>query len=671
MSRLGLSLALAAFIAARAAAAADGVTVQYFEPLRAYAFAPAMAAQSASTTPQRAAPRISELRFNALGRDFVVALEPNARLAPTLARLGNPAGLAAYRGSLVGRPGSWARIVVTPQGPAGLIADGGTIYALESPRDSAVATGSPAIFRLADVYIAPGDLACGTAATATDASAAVHALAAELETLAQAGATLNLDLGAVADVEFTAGFGDAAGARAALLTRLNNVDGIFSEQVGIQITPTQIDVFEGESDPFDTSNADDLLAQLATYRGATPLQEAQGVTHLFTGRNLDGSTAGIAYIGAVCGRRSGGDPLQRSFGAGLSEARRGATIDSLVAAHEIGHNFGAPHDAEAGSACETTPPTFLMAPSVSGVDRFSMCSLEQMQLEIANASCLTPIGPADLALTTLQRDRTVHAGVAFDYALTIANRGVAPATAASLTVTLENDLRATAATAGCGIASQTVTCALDTIDGGTARDVTLTLLASAPGAYDLGAAVASADDTATSNNSLADTVTAIRAVDLVLAGAAASVQTDQQTTVTVTLDNAADFTANHVNVAVTPSAGVRVDSAALDAKACTIGAQGVACSAASIAVRGRVTLALTITGVAAGAQQLAVTTSADEADSNPQNNSLSLPVDITGPPADGGGGGLSWLAVLALAGIRLLGTRRPTVPRSETGRRGR
>jgi hypothetical protein len=34
---------------------------------------------------------------------------------------------------------------------------------------------------------------------------------------------------------------------------------------------------------------------------------------------------------------------------------------SGIAAHELGHNFNAPHDGEAG-ACATTAQTFLMAP---------------------------------------------------------------------------------------------------------------------------------------------------------------------------------------------------------------------------------------------------------------------------------------------------------------------
>ena len=179
-----------------------------------------------------------------------------------------------------------------------------------------------------------------------------------------------------------------ANAETALLTRLNNVDGIFSEQLGVQITVAEVDVFTSSTDPFTSTAASTLLDELARYRADTAHQEAQGLTHLFTGRDLDGSTVGVAFFGAVCATRSRFS--SRSFGAGLSQARAGnAVIDSLVAAHEIGHTFGAPHDGDANGACASTPTTFLMAPNINGSSRFSACSLGEMEAE--KAAVLTGI----------------------------------------------------------------------------------------------------------------------------------------------------------------------------------------------------------------------------------------------------------------------------------------
>lgn len=104
-----------------------------------------------------------------------------------------------------------------------------------------------------------------------------------------------------------------------------------------------------------------------------------------TGRELlHDTTVGIAYLDTVCSLQS----------ASLTEARAGklsAALISLVAAHEIGHNFGAPHDGEAGKACATiSPGAYLMAPTLSTANsQFSQCSLDVIAQRVAAAQCLT------------------------------------------------------------------------------------------------------------------------------------------------------------------------------------------------------------------------------------------------------------------------------------------
>ena len=67
-----------------------------------------------------------------------------------------------------------------------------------------------------------------------------------------------------------------------------------------------------------------------------------------------------------------------------------------VVAHEIGHNFGAPHDGETGSACESQAGDWLMSPRLNGVDQFSQCSLNEMADDIARASCITALPSVDM-----------------------------------------------------------------------------------------------------------------------------------------------------------------------------------------------------------------------------------------------------------------------------------
>jgi hypothetical protein len=650
------SIAAALCVCAAVEPNVRAATVQHAEPLRAYRFGDA-------AKPSAGEPAI--VTFNAFSRDFRLELEPNARLERALAQSGDAAG--AYRGRVAGRAGSWVRLVLTPAGPSGLLYDGDTLYGIDSVDDARAPgrRGEPSMFRLADVYFAPGELGSDDDAVAVVGTDAVAALTHEVAALAAAGATLRLDLGAVADFEFSHRFG--ANAESALLARLNNVDGIFSEQLGIEVAVAAVDIFTTSNDPFTASAPSELLDELARYRGATPRQDAQGLTHLFTGRNLDGSTAGIAFFGTVCSRRTRFDP--RSFGAGLTEARSNAVVDSLVAAHEIGHNFGAPHDGAAGGACETTPTTFLMAPSINGSNQFSPCSIRQIEAEVAGAACLTPIGAADMALEATAPG-TVFAGVSFNQVLGARNDGAETAEGATLTVTTAPGLTIEAAAVGataCSAAPNSATCTLGTVAAGGARQITLTLRAATVGRFALAAAVAADDDADAGNDAVSIDVVAEPLVDLVLSGTSAGVQLNAQATIAAGIANVSDFGATSVVVTATATAGLRIDEATLGGAACTVTGQALSCPPQTLTARASLPLAVVATGVATASEQLTITVTSSEAESTPANNQLAVAVAVSAPVASSGGGGAlpAWIAIVlsafaALRGAPLAKRRRPS-----------
>jgi len=600
--------------------------------------------------------------FSAFGRQFDLKLERNAHLSRGSRKMSREA--VAFTGALRGRPGSWARIVMTAeQLPAGIIWDGEALYGIEMSDDGS----QPEIFRAADVIVPAGTMSCGMHDPAATTAAAMFAeLATQGPEIARAtGATLNLDLGLVADAQFSAQHADAA---TAMLIRANNVDGIFSEQIGVRLTVRQTDVYaDADSDPFTgTSDAETLLGEVAAYRGHNELQDAQGLTHLFTGRNLGGSTVGIAYIGSVCGHRIASDPQGRSFAVGLTQANFGpgaALLESLIAAHEIGHNFGAPHDGEPG-ICAAAPSGYIMSPSLSAAaESFSQCSIDVITADLPSATCLSPIENVDVAITGNSSVSAPLTETEFRYLVTVSNYGID--TARETRVDLDFDpaltvVAATPQTGSCGPMQSELSCTLDDIPGTGSRTIDITLRADMAGEVAVGGAVTNAADTTSDNDTFADIVSIAPASDLALIAEPQNLELDERSTLVAILQNRSGLAANDVVLQGTYSAGLLVSGAVLADAACTVDGDSrtLRCDVTAIDAFSSGELSITLNGVETGSQSLSLSVSAAEADPDLANNLADIALEVAGntPPqpdqptaqADGGGGSLTPISLLAL-----------------------
>jgi hypothetical protein len=333
------------------------------------------------------------LGFDAYGRHFDLDLEPNESIrrgVPT-----NRSDIKPYRGTVAGRAGSWVRLTQTRDGWRGVLSDGQDLYAIEPARQLQKAgvqsvTGdgaSPVMYRFADTLMPDGAGYCGTATDENLAqsahSSALNAYTAIAKDLAlkdtSVVTTRQLVVSVVTDHPFSDQISDPAGE---IVARMDVVDGIWAAQVGIHIALGTVNVVSDTDDPFSaTTVPTDLLAEVATYRGKLPGSDGSGLTHLMSGRTLDGNIIGIAYVGAVC---DGSDSVS------LSDTTISTTMGALVAAHELGHNFNSPHDGVAG-ACASTPQTYLMAPKINFSNQFSSCSLTQITARAASASCLQQV----------------------------------------------------------------------------------------------------------------------------------------------------------------------------------------------------------------------------------------------------------------------------------------
>lgn len=645
-------VALVLFSPVNAAVPGD-VLVSHFESLQRLDIDSANAADVADGS------GAASLSFDALGRSFEFTLEPNNSFLSSAARETLQGNIGVYRGRIAGNPDSWARIVVYEGAPSGVFWDGTEMFVIEAPGDSAVQSDEAVIYRLADIYVNAGTMTCGSHSFAGNGAGLYEAMVGSISTVVGSapGAVSEIDIGAVGDFEFTTAQGGDAAAQAAILTRLNTVDGIYSQEIGVQINVPLVETFSDAADPFtDEADAGLLLDEVRTYRQNTPAQNSLGLTHLYTGRDLNGSTVGVAFDNVLC--RSGA-------GSGLSEGNGGAVFDSLVAAHEIGHNFGAPHDGVAGP-CLSEPMTFIMAPAINGSMQFSQCSISIMQANAAAAACVTALPTVDMSIALSGQPATVFLSNSPELTIDLSNNGASTATNVVADITLPGNVTfvsATVASGTCTDGAGTVNCQLGDVAGLSSRTITLTTSASSVGSGAFDATVTSDTDERPGNNQDSVQLTVDPAVDMAFVDpTGVSVNLNQSTTVRAVVENRSPLDATGVTMSISFSNGLRPDSVTWSAGTCTLGAQQIDCQAANFAGLSSSTLDIGVTGTSAGTRSYAAALASNEADAEPADNNVTGNVSIVDPSDDGGGGGTIGLPMLLLGFLGLiLGRRKTTI----------
>ncbi|HVF17140.1 MAG TPA: M12 family metallo-peptidase [Steroidobacteraceae bacterium] len=460
--------------------------------------------------------RSRQMKFDAYGRRFDLSLEPNEKLQSAA----NSASVTLYRGQLNGISGSWARIATHGSDVHGLVWDGQDLYVIEpgeAVRNALVppldaSTTQTVLFKLSDTIIDAGASMCAVD-DAQDASmkgsVAFKSLAREFSsmkrdmTMMQSGdAGLRVQLSAIGDAKFRQQFASDAEARDAILLRLNNVDGIFESQLGIEIqVPTTL-IYDSTNDPLSTTtSASSLLSALGDLRDRTSELNSRGLTHLFTGRDLDGTTVGLGYVGSVC---------RKAYGAALTEIRgRGAWLESLITAHEIGHNFGAVHDGE--TQCSAIAQNqFVMSPTVhSTAATFSSCSRELVAKTIATASCVTSVPAADLSIAADLGSVRSSPGRTFEWELPVTNSGGRSAQDSHVEVLVPSSLRVSevwVSGGSCTSGAGAISCELGEVPGGASRSLHITLNGEDAGSNPISAQVSSLVDADPMNNRAEGTI---------------------------------------------------------------------------------------------------------------------------------------------------------------------
>jgi hypothetical protein len=212
-----------------------------------------------------------------------------------------------------------------------------------------------------------GDESCGV--TLADEIAAQEQIAAaaatdttevksELNNVPTISPMSTVRLATDADAEYVNGVGGPDAANNRILQIMNVVDGIYQVELGLTFQIVFQNTWtDANTDPYTTADAAALLDQFRVHwqgRSDGGFGTTRSLAHMWTGRDLTGSTIGIASLAVVCRSSFGAYGLSQRFPlTGASDART-----ALLTAHEIGHNFSAAHT---NQITKDVPPELLIS----------------------------------------------------------------------------------------------------------------------------------------------------------------------------------------------------------------------------------------------------------------------------------------------------------------------
>lgn len=163
-----------------------------------------------------------------------------------------------------------------------------------------------------------------------------------------------------------------------ITTVMNQVDFIFDRDCDVQFSITSLVVTT--TNVYTTNDPTGLLSEFTSFWVANNASIQRDLAHLFTGRNLSGSTIGIAYLSSLC---------NQTLGYGLSQSDFTSNLNSRVGltCHELGHNFSAPH-------CNSSSPCYIMCSGLGGcnnnVTLFGPTAAGQIDGAAHVAPCMPP-----------------------------------------------------------------------------------------------------------------------------------------------------------------------------------------------------------------------------------------------------------------------------------------
>ena len=144
-----------------------------------------------------------------------------------------------------------------------------------------------------------------------------------------------LELSALADYQFYAFYEkDVLRTFNEMEAILNAAEAFYLDQIGMRIDLDQL-IIDTNPNALKSTNAADIIFFLESLIANGTFNENSDAFHLFTGKDMDGATIGIARLGTLC--QEGG-----LLSSGVSQ-KVNDSIQAIVTAHEIAHNLSAVH----------------------------------------------------------------------------------------------------------------------------------------------------------------------------------------------------------------------------------------------------------------------------------------------------------------------------------------
>ncbi len=360
--------------------------------------------------PRAAARQVREtggFSLTAGSQTYLIVLEPHDLRAPGYhaeeeiaagVRRSLPAPpINTYRGTVPGLRDSEARFTIRDRSLEGVILTPGEWYYIEPMQNfSPSADPSEMVFyRRSDILPEAIGMCGATLAHKIGESRKL----VEPEVLAGMSGVSTAEVGTEADYEYVTASGGAAAANATILDILNQVDGIYQTELSVSLRVSYQHAWSTPDDPYVSTAPSTMLSEFRDYWNSNYYSVSYDIAHMWTGKDMDGGTIGIAYLSVLCDTRS--------YGYGLSQMFTSAIGKYILTAHEIGHNFGASHPDQESPPQTECNNTIMNSAVGTG---FTFCAFSRSEIAShlnSNSTCLAsgPAAPTNLRATALSSSR--------------------------------------------------------------------------------------------------------------------------------------------------------------------------------------------------------------------------------------------------------------------------